>query len=214
MSKKSFFGRKVRKQNPMTSTALDFLLGSNEACYAALQFTTIMQTWTCMRNKNTECVVVRVMVSSAAFFSPLLPVATLVTTNKPRLPLHPLMSHSGCVHENLKNCGDNSLGFVHDTEGEGKASSNFLKLSLRNEAVLVVIVVFEHRLWERRGHVVTLVFRQQQLQEPRRVVHKVKGSLVRQRLHLRPPFSAHVCWWCGGQAEGQLLTPSPQTLEA
>lgn len=116
--------------------------------------------------QNTECVVVRVMVSSAAFFFSLLPVATLVTTNKPCLPPWPLMSLSGCVHENPNKCGDNSLGFVHDTEGERKASSNFLKLPLRNEAVLVVVVVFEHRLWERRGHernVVTLVFRQQRL---------------------------------------------------
>lgn len=94
------------------------------------------------------------------FFS-LLPVATLVTTNKPCLPPRPLMSYSGCAHENPNERGDNSLGFVHDTEGERKASSNFLKLSLRNEAVLVVVVVFEHRLWERRGtraHVVTPVF--------------------------------------------------------
>lgn len=154
--------------------------------------------------QNTECVVVRVMVSSAAFFFPLLPVATLVTTNKPCLPPCPLMSHSGCVHENPNKCGDNSLGFVHDTEGEWKASSNFLKLSLRNEAVLVVIVVFEHRLWERRWHERTLL-----------LWYFVSSNCRSQGgLHLHPPFSAHVCWWCGGQAEGQLLKPSPQTLEA
>lgn len=39
-----------------------------------------------------------------------------------------------------------SLLFVHDTEGEWKASSNFLKFPLRNEAVLVVIVVLKHGL--------------------------------------------------------------------
>ncbi len=44
-----------------------------------------------------------------------------------------------------------SLLFVHDTEGKRKASSNFLKFPLRNEAVLVVIVVLEHGLWKTRG---------------------------------------------------------------
>lgn len=39
-----------------------------------------------------------------------------------------------------------SLLFVHDTEGKWKASSNFLEVLLRDEAVLVVIVVLEHGL--------------------------------------------------------------------
>lgn len=44
-----------------------------------------------------------------------------------------------------------SLRFVQDAEGKRKASSNFLKLHLRDEAILVVIVVLKHRLWETRG---------------------------------------------------------------
>lgn len=44
-----------------------------------------------------------------------------------------------------------SLCFVHDTEGKRKASSNFLKLHLRDEAVLVVIIVLKHRLWKTRS---------------------------------------------------------------
>lgn len=44
-----------------------------------------------------------------------------------------------------------SLGFVHDAEGKREASSDFLKLHLRDEAVLLVIVVLEHRLWKTRS---------------------------------------------------------------
>lgn len=70
----------------------------------------------------------------------LLPVATFITSNTPFF-----LSPSSEVTDELgAHVVKHSLGFVHDTEGERKASSNLLKLSLRNEAVLIVIVVLEH----------------------------------------------------------------------
>ena len=54
-----------------------------------------------------------------------------------------MSSECACVRV---TCQTNSLLFVHDTEGERKASSNFLKFIVTNEAVFVVIVVLEHGL--------------------------------------------------------------------
>lgn len=89
-----------------------------------------------MRNKTASAFEVEVMVSTAEFF--LLPVASL------QIPLF-FFSPSSEVTDKLgAHVVKHSLGFVHDTEGERKASSNLLKLSLRNEAVLIVIVVLEH----------------------------------------------------------------------
>lgn len=42
------------------------------------------------------------------------------------------------------------LLFVHDTEGEWKASSDFLKVSLRDVAILIMVVVFKHGLLRTR----------------------------------------------------------------
>lgn len=39
-----------------------------------------------------------------------------------------------------------SLLFVHDAEGEREARGDFLEVVVRNEAVLVVVVVLEHGL--------------------------------------------------------------------
>lgn len=179
--KNLFFGHKLKKKT-MTSTVLDFLLGSIEAFHAALQVTVIMQTW---RSKTLNVSWLELWLVLQHFFLKflsLLPVATLVTTNKPCLPPRLLMSHMSCAHENPNECRDNSLGFVHDTEGERKASSNFLKLSLRNEAVLVMIVVLKHRLRETRGHKHVLLLWylvSKRLQEKRRVFSRLKESNAR-----------------------------------
>ena len=44
----------------------------------------------------------------------------------------------------------NSLFFVHNTEGEGKASSDFLKVLVGDEAILVMVIVFKHRLGDKQ----------------------------------------------------------------